>query len=328
MADAPAAAQQLFETADSDEAGQYLTDLFGANIRLGAQRKGFLLRLSQTGTDALAITTATQTDQITYTHEPPPALTISRLRTATVNYRCAGAEHRFGPGDVFLSNPAEGGAPFRVRLGGGTAQTIAIPLSSLDHVADTAETHDPTPIRFTERTPITPSAARQLTATIDYLADAFRDQPQSIAQPLVAGAAGQLLAAIVLCAFPNTALVDPTIEDRHDAHPRTLRRAVAFIDDYAYQDITTADVAAAVHVTIRALQYAFRRHLATTPTGYLRHVRLHHAHQELLATDPTTGATVTEIAARWGFFHSGRFAHYYRQVYGQSPYQTLSRDPR
>ncbi len=62
--------------------------------------------------------------------------------------------------------------------------------------------------------------------------------------------------------------------------------------------------------------------------GYLRQVRLHHAHQELLASDPTTGATVTEIAARWGFFHPGRFAHYYRHTYGQPPTRTLLRDFR
>jgi AraC-like DNA-binding protein len=60
--------------------------------------------------------------------------------------------------------------------------------------------------------------------------------------------------------------------------------------------------------------------------GYLRLVRLREAHLELLAADPAGGATVTGVAARWGFFHPGRFAHYYREVHGCSPYRTLSRD--
>jgi AraC-like DNA-binding protein len=30
--------------------------------------------------------------------------------------------------------------------------------------------------------------------------------------------------------------------------------------------------------------------------------------------------TVTAIAARWGFMHTGRFAVFYRQTYGHSPH--------
>lgn len=146
-----------------------------------------------------------------------------------------------------------------------------------------------------------------------------------MAQPLVAGSAGRLLAATLLTAFPNTTLTDPTIEDRHDSHPDVLRRAIAFIEDHADQDISVADVAAAARVTIRALQYAFRRHRGSTPMSYLREVRIQQAHEDLVAADPTTGVTVTEIAARWGFFHPGRFARHYRAVYGLPPHQTLLR---
>jgi AraC-like DNA-binding protein len=70
------------------------------------------------------------------------------------------------------------------------------------------------------------------------------------------------------------------------------------------------------------VQYLFRRQLDSTPTEYVRRVRLHRAHQELLAADRVS-ATVTEIAQRWGFAHTGRFAVLYRQTYGQSPHTTL-----
>jgi AraC-like DNA-binding protein len=49
---------------------------------------------------------------------------------------------------------------------------------------------------------------------------------------------------------------------------------------------------------------------------------LHRAHQDLLAGSNGT-ATVSSIATRWGFAHTGRFAVLYRQTYGQSPHQTL-----
>ncbi|MGN5382482.1 helix-turn-helix domain-containing protein [Streptomyces lasalocidi] len=57
--------------------------------------------------------------------------------------------------------------------------------------------------------------------------------------------------------------------------------------------------------------------------AYLRRVRLAHAHRDLLAADPHSGATVGGVAARWGFAHPGRFAALYRTVYGISPAETL-----
>ncbi|MER6983051.1 helix-turn-helix domain-containing protein [Streptomyces carpinensis] len=126
-----------------------------------------------------------------------------------------------------------------------------------------------------------------------------------------------------MAAFPNTARTDPTAQDRTDAHSTTLRRAVAYIDDHADQPITVADVAAAAHVTVRALQYAFRRHLDTTPLAYLRGTRLAHAHRDLKAADPLGVVTVGMIAARWGFAHPGRFAALYRDAYGTSPSSAL-----
>ena len=130
------------------------------------------------------------------------------------------------------------------------------------------------------------------------------------------------MAALILASYPNTALFEPTIEDRHDSTPVLLRRAIAFIDDNAQSDISLADIAEAVHVTPRALQYMFRKHRDSTPMEYLRQVRLHYAHLDLLAGQQES-AGVADIARRWGFAHTGRFAVFYRDRYGQSPHVTL-----
>jgi AraC-like DNA-binding protein len=65
-------------------------------------------------------------------------------------------------------------------------------------------------------------------------------------EPLVAVNAVRLLAATALATFPNDTLTDPTIGDRRDSHPVTVRRAVAFIDEHAGQDISVADIAVGV----------------------------------------------------------------------------------
>jgi AraC-like DNA-binding protein len=153
----------------------------------------------------------------------------------------------------------------------------------------------------------------------DLLADA-----EAACSPLLVASAGHLLAATAVAAFPNTAHTDPAIEDRRDADSVTLRRAVAFIDEHAQQDITIADIAAAAFVTVRAVQLAFRRHMDTTPMAYLRRVRLNQAHRELQAADPVSD-TVTAVAYRWGFPSPARFAAYYRSAYGVPPSQTLRR---
>ncbi|MFJ7125800.1 helix-turn-helix domain-containing protein [Streptomyces sp. NPDC098101] len=74
-------------------------------------------------------------------------------------------------------------------------------------------------------------------------------------------------------------------------------------------------------VGARALQQAFQHHLGTTPTAYLRRVRLQHAHQELRAAAPGA-VTIAEVARRWGFTPP-RFSVYYRAAYGRPPSKTL-----
>ena len=312
----------LFETGDYDRAGEFLTCLYGIGIRLTGRKSGYYYRHARMTTDAFSVHIAAQPDEMALTVSPLPASLLVSHCGATQDFRCEGAEHRFGPGEVFLNNTTEEGSAYWARWRAGAAHVTILPFATLGEVADTARD---APIRFTSRRPHSPAAGRHLAATIDYLTTGLRDQPEAMSRPLVAGAAGRLLAASLLSAFPSTARTETTIEDRRDAHPATLRLAITFIDDHAHQDITAADIAAAAHVSIRAVEYAFRRHLGTTPTGYLRRARLHHAHRELLAADPTTGVTVTEIAARWGFYHPGRFARHYRAAYGRTPYQTLCR---
>src|SRR6478672_7521453 len=104
--------------------------------------------------------------------------------------------------------------------------------------------------------------------------------------------------------------------------PPMLRNAVAFIQENADADIGLDDIAAAVNVSPRSVQYAFRRNLGTTPLEYLRRVRLDRAHRDLKAADPARD-TVTAIAGRWGFSHAGRFSLAYKAAFGTAPSDTL-----
>lgn len=178
----------------------------------------------------------------------------------------------------------------------------------------------PQKIRFLDWRPRSSAAARGWHRALEY-AKATLCSTDTVQQPLIAASVASVLATAVLECYPcnltadNDVLSDPAV-------PEALKDAVSFIHCHAGGDVGIHDVAAAVHLTPRAVQYLFRHQLDTTPTRYLRRVRLHRAHLDLLSSDRTV-TTVAEIAQRWGFLHTGRFAVQYRQTYGQSPHTTL-----
>ncbi|RAU97564.1 AraC family transcriptional regulator [Mycobacterium colombiense] len=173
--------------------------------------------------------------------------------------------------------------------------------------------------QFVNWRPRSRAAVRAWHRALDYVV-ATLASADTAAQPLIAaGMAGLLAGALLECYPSNLTEQDPASDL---AGPETLKQAVSFIHRHTAEDIGINEVAAAVHLTPRAVQYLFRRRLGTTPTDYMRRVRLARAHQELV-TATAANSTVTEIAQRWGFAHTGRFAVLYRQTYGQSPHTTL-----
>lgn len=87
-----------------------------------------------------------------------------------------------------------------------------------------------------------------------YVRNSAAALPGTDASALVTASLNRLLVATALAVFPNNALTDPTIEDRHDAHPDMLRRAIAFIGENAHTDITIADIAAAGEPVYRGVR--------------------------------------------------------------------------
>lgn len=77
-------------------------------------------------------------------------------------------------------------------------------------------------------------------------------------------------------------------------------------------------------VSQRTLQRAFRAALGIGPSRYLVVLRLAKARRALLAADRDE-TTVTTIAIDHGFRELGRFAVYYRQMFGERPSETLRR---
>jgi len=70
----------------------------------------------------------------------------------------------------------------------------------------------------------------------------------------------------------------------------------------------------------RTLQYAFRERFGLAPAAFLKARRLS-AVRRRLKQEPSD-ASVADIAASFGFWHSGQFAADYRRAFGEMPSQT------
>ncbi|MER5740312.1 MULTISPECIES: AraC family transcriptional regulator [unclassified Streptomyces] len=231
-----------------------------------------------------------------------------------------GGERLFGPGETFLLAPPD--RPYRGRVRSARYTITMFDPALLAEAAGTGGGFRG-PVRLTGQRALDEAARRRLASAVAYVRDEVLGGPGGDAGGLVASSAARHLAAVVLTALPSTVLDDgPAPLDGRDAHSDTLRRAMAFIEENAHRDIGLADIAAAVPVTPRAVQYAFARHAGTTPLAHLRRVRLARAHEELRAADAAT-TVVAAVAARWGFAHPGRFAAAHRREYGTSPSEVL-----
>ena len=101
-----------------------------------------------------------------------------------------------------------------------------------------------------------------------------------------------------------------------------VRRVIDYLQVYAVQLPTIAELCEISKLSERSLEYGFREYLGITPIRYLRLVRLNGARQDLLVAVPMKGA-VLSIALNWGFLELGRFAGEYRQLFKELPSETL-----
>lgn len=307
-----------FSTTDPELAREFLNQTYGMQV-LVSNREG-MTRLAATVTDAGPFTVSDMTlpGDLTFGITGSDTVSIDTVIAGTVQVDRAKDTNRYQPGDVMLGSWPQ--ASFTSRTHRVRGRALTLPVSLLYTVAGRAPS---APLRFVSPRPASAADRTRWTSATGYI-DTLLASPAA-ASPLIIGSTARLLAATVLVAFPNSWDTDPAARDRTDASTATLRRAIAFIDEHAARDISVADVAAAAHVTIRAVQIAFRRHYGTTPAGYLRRVRLDRARQDLLAADPAR-ESVTAVAYRWGFASPGQFTAAYQQAYGVTPDQTLRQD--
>ncbi len=267
-------------------------------------------------------------------------------RDVTLNYLRYGDEVRITPGtfDTFFLAQIPLAGRARVKVGDRVVPsdrsraTIGSPTEPVDMiwsadceqllvhirrdaVEQAAGTRDDEPVVFSPLLDLATPAVRSWLRLVHLAVDDLEAGGALFRSALAAASFEQALIAGLLGTQPNSTTAT---DDVVVVGSRSVRSATAAIEAEPDRPWRLAEIARAAGVSPRTLQEAFQRELDVTPLGYVRRVRLDRARRDLLAADPST-ASVTAVAARWGFFHLGRFSQSYREAFQELPSQTLSR---
>lgn len=311
-------------SSDPELIQKYLDQCYSTRFSIsridGAERGPCSCTHSRVDVDTFAIEEITHTGAVQLRADHVPAVVALHVVAGRVEVSHGGFAAVAEPGAWILASSGLGAV--RVSLTDAQLRSVVVSKALLAEVA-AIDTESPSVPRFAALTPDDAHATHALETTERFL-DSLLTPENAADDPIVLRSAGRMLASAVLSAFPNDLPTGAPDADTGADQPALLRQAVNFIQDNAARDISVRDIAAALYLSPRTVQYLFRRHLNTTPTAYLRTIRLAQARKELIAGDRTI-TTVAATAARWGFAHTGRFAVLYRRTYGESPHETLRR---
>ena len=307
-------------TRDPDEVHELITRRYvDHRPRILGRPEGFTFRSASASAGGLTVDHITWAATMDIRADPFDTVLIVSVLDGRFDVSSGRDRVSAGRGEAVLYLP---GVPPHVVMDRMTYQVAQFPLAAVARLAGRLGV-DPRDFRFERMVPAGAAAHRHWLSTMAYLTRLFTGSRPPVEHPLMLAAALEVAAATALAVFPNTTMTAHHVADRDRTAPAVLRRAVDYIDAHAGEPITVERIAAVAGGSVRGLQAAFRRHRDTTPTAYLRRVRMERAHRDLLAADPAGGDTVAGIARRWGFAAPGRFSVEYRKAFGRTPGTTL-----
>jgi AraC-like DNA-binding protein len=177
------------------------------------------------------------------------------------------------------------------------------------------------PLEFDAEFDLTTDGGRAVLQAVRLVDEGSRRTPGLLAHPLAVRSLEQVFLHSLLLGQPHNysaALAVPRVS----SGARSVSRVVELLRNDPARPWTVGELASAVSTSVRSLQESFRRDLDTTPTAYLRRLRLERAREDLMTAASVT-TTVSDVAARWGFLHVSRFASAYAERFGELPSATL-----
>ena len=186
-------------------------------------------------------------------------------------------------------------------------------------------THDdPGPLLHTHGTVhLTPRLAAQVRqAALNYIDTAVRavatpDAPSPL--PQMAISLVELLARTLVSTQPQR-----YAKASLDRPRQLIHKAEDFYGQHPDQPVRIGQLCRELGVSERTLRSAFHKLTDTSPLAYLKTHRLNQVYRELRDSDPSE-VLIKQRAYANGFYHLGHFCRDYKQLFGESPSETIKR---
>jgi len=176
-------------------------------------------------------------------------------------------------------------------------------------------------LRFAPLVDVGDGAVRAWIEMAQHVFGELSRNPEIARSPLLHSQFEHLLLTTMLSWLPGAISAAPA--DVRQILPRHVKQAEDYLRAHVDQPVGIEELAQAVGVSGRSLYDGFRKYLGVSPMRYLKDLRMVQARADLL--DPAKPRSVTSVATHWGFYQLGRFAIDYRQRFGESPSDTLSK---
>jgi AraC-like DNA-binding protein len=307
------------EGRDLDEARDIYSEAYnGSGFHVERSGLDFSYRHTIAGDDEMTLRTSTIVGTIIGTVQPKDEYIVSWISTGSGVMDIGGDETAlvFGRPAMFPT-----GKRYAFHFADVHQNLVQFDARFLERIAAERNGTAPGPLHFHHQIVPDNEQLARWKATISGVARAvLGGAGEGSANALLRSEANRLAASALLDTFSHEA---PRTSALFALPPHAkLRAAVDFMHSNPERPISATDIAEAAGLSLRGLQHVFSQQLETTPTEYLRGIRLDHVRAELAALTPAE-TTVSAVARRWGFAHAGRFAGSYLRRFGEYPAATL-----
>jgi AraC family ethanolamine operon transcriptional activator len=173
---------------------------------------------------------------------------------------------------------------------------------------------------------INPEALQRYTLGVSRLLQLIAKDGALFQDPKVCRLMAAQAMELGLQAFMSTD-ADTSKLSSHSSRVNGVYKVIDYIQAYASQLPSMAELCVVAGLSERSLQYGFCEYLGVSPIRYLRLVRLNGV-REMLLTSSRYQLKVSAAAMQWGFLELGRFSAEYRQLFNELPSATLDSDMR
>lgn len=222
------------------------------------------------------------------------------------------------PGEIYVMEP---GGPFDNRTAGNLLYaTLSISRDEMDKLSIYNSIHPNTKLWQTRRWYSAPADLRgfickSITGIISQLL------PGQVNLSL--HQYGQFEQSIIELFFQGIVFDDQQRSERSlSSNAGIVRKAEDWIEGQNLTSVNISDLCKAICISRRTLHRAFNETLGLGPMHYIMLKRLSAVRAILRSADPLT-TSITNVAWDYGFWELGRFAVFYKRMFGERPSETL-----